>query len=161
MAWGGSDEKDLISKSRRVDPEQVEAPGPPRGRAATAGLMGKGTGSILVLGFALALHLSIKVAVGSSLSCSSVNAPVGSLLKLGQGYVALEPLPWLCLSALLGSQVGASLNGRFSPYRLTILFSALLRPCPPSTSGPPAPELRRSCWMATAPGQGRLYPVKN
>jgi len=78
------------------------------------GILGIGTGTILVPAFVFALNAPIKVAIGSSLACFSLNAFVSSVFKLFQGFVQIEVLLPLCVGTLFGSQLGASLNGRFS-----------------------------------------------
>jgi len=92
---------------------------------ALPGLLGIGTGAVLVPGFALALNAPIKIAIGSSLACFSLNALVSGVFKASQGYVVLWLLPSLCVGTFLGSQIGAWLNGRFSAPWLKILFGAL------------------------------------
>ncbi|MBU2498669.1 MAG: sulfite exporter TauE/SafE family protein, partial [Proteobacteria bacterium] len=86
------------------------------------GLLGIGTGAILVPAFAFALGAPIKVAIGSSLACFSLNAFVSSALKLSQGFVQIGILIPLCIGALIGSQFGATLSGRFSSSLLKGLF---------------------------------------
>ena len=46
------------------------------------GLLGIGTGAVLVPAFSLVLNAPIKIAIGSSLACFSLNALVSSALKL-------------------------------------------------------------------------------
>jgi len=86
------------------------------------GLLGIGTGAILVPAFAFALSAPIKVAIGSSLACFSLNALVSSALKLFQGFVQVGILIPLCIGTLIGSRFGATLNGRFSSPVLKGLF---------------------------------------
>ena len=89
------------------------------------GLLGIGTGAVLVPAFAIVLNAPIKVAIGSSLACFSLNALVSSLFKLSQGYVRFSILVPLCLGTFLGSRFGATLNGRFSSGVLKIFFGLL------------------------------------
>jgi uncharacterized membrane protein YfcA len=86
------------------------------------GILGIGTGTILVPAFIFALNAPIKVAIGSSLACFSLNAFVSSVFKLFQGFVQVEVLLPLCAGTLIGSQLGASLNGRFSSPLLKGIF---------------------------------------
>jgi uncharacterized membrane protein YfcA len=86
------------------------------------GLLGIGTGAILVPAFSFVLGAPIKVAIGSSLACFSLNAFVSSVFKLSQGFVQIGILIPLCIGTLLGSRFGASLNGRFSSPFLRTLF---------------------------------------
>ena len=86
------------------------------------GLLGIGTGAILVPAFAFALSAPIKVAIGSSLACFSLNAFVSSAFKLFQGFVQIGILIPLCIGTLIGSQFGATSNRRFSSPFLKGLF---------------------------------------
>jgi uncharacterized membrane protein YfcA len=86
------------------------------------GILGIGTGAVLVPSFAFALGAPIKVAIGSSLACFSLNALVSSIFKLIQGFVQFEVLLPLCAGTLIGSRFGASLNGRFSSPLLKLAF---------------------------------------
>ena len=86
------------------------------------GLLGIGTGVILVPAFTLILRAPVKIAIGSSLACFCVNALLSSGFKLFQGYaVILVALP-LCIGTLIGSNVGASINKRFPAPMLKVLF---------------------------------------
>lgn len=86
------------------------------------GLVGIGTGAILVPAFAFALNAPIKIAIGSSLACFSLNALVSSALKLSQGFVQLDALIPLCAGTLIGSRFGAALNGRCPSPLIKALF---------------------------------------
>ena len=86
------------------------------------GLLGIGTGAVLVPGFSLLLRAPVKVAIGSSLVCFSANALVSSLIKLLQGYVSLPAAVPVSLACLVGSQVGALVNHRFPSRLLKILL---------------------------------------
>ena len=86
------------------------------------GLLGIGTGAILVPTFALFLKAPIKIAIGSSLACFSVNAFFSSLLKFFQGFVHLPVALPICLGTLFGSSIGAVLNKHFPSSVLKILF---------------------------------------
>ena len=74
------------------------------------GLLGIGTGAILVPAFAFVLNAPIKIAVGSSLACFSLYALVSSVIKISQGFVKLNVLIPVCIGTLIGSQLGAALN---------------------------------------------------
>jgi uncharacterized membrane protein YfcA len=89
------------------------------------GLLGIGTGAVLVPAFSFALNAPIKIAIGSSLACFSLNALVSSTLKFSQGFVQISLLLPLCAGTLIGSRFGATLNGRFSSPLLKILFGAV------------------------------------
>jgi len=86
------------------------------------GLLGIGTGAVLVPAFSFALNAPIKIAMGSSLACFSLNALVSSALKLSQGFVQIHLLIPLCIGTLIGSQLGATLNDRLSSPFLKVLF---------------------------------------
>ena len=86
------------------------------------GLLGIGTGAILVPGFTYLLNAAIKVAIGSSLVCFAVNALFSALLKSAQGYVDFAVAIPICLGTLVGSQIGAILNRRTPSAALRILF---------------------------------------
>jgi uncharacterized membrane protein YfcA len=96
------------------------------GIGATAGvlpgLLGIGTGAVLVPAFAFALNAPIKIAIGSSLACFSLNALASSALKLSQGFVQVNILIPLCIGTFIGSQLGATLNGRLSSMLLKFIF---------------------------------------
>ncbi|MBN2318404.1 MAG: sulfite exporter TauE/SafE family protein [Acidobacteria bacterium] len=86
------------------------------------GMLGIGTGAVLVPSFAFVLGAPIKVAIGSSLACFSLNAFASSVFKLIQGFVQFEVLLPLCAGTLIGSRLGASLNGRFSSPFIKLAF---------------------------------------
>ena len=89
------------------------------------GLLGIGTGAVLVPAFAFALNAPIKIAIGSSLACFSLNALISSTMKLSQGFVQIHLLIPLCLGTLVGSRFGATLNGLVSSPFLKVLFSII------------------------------------
>ena len=86
------------------------------------GLLGIGTGAVLVPAFAFALNAPIKIAIGSSLACFSLNALASSVFKLSQGFVQMQALVPLCIGTFIGSRFGASLNGRTSSMLLKLVF---------------------------------------
>jgi uncharacterized membrane protein YfcA len=86
------------------------------------GLLGIGTGAILVPAFALFLKAPIKIAIGSSLTSFSVNAFFSALLKFFQGFIYLPVALPICLGTLIGSNIGAVLNKHFPSLVLRILF---------------------------------------
>jgi uncharacterized membrane protein YfcA len=89
------------------------------------GLLGIGTGAVLVPSFTFVLNAPIKIAIGSSLACFSLNAFASSLLKLSQGFVQISVLIPLCLGTVIGARFGATLNGKLNSPSLKILFGAL------------------------------------
>ncbi|MFC1563108.1 sulfite exporter TauE/SafE family protein [candidate division KSB1 bacterium] len=89
------------------------------------GLFGIGTGAILVPAFTFILKAPIKIAIGSSLACFSVNAFLSSILKFFQGFISIEVMLPLCLGTLIGSNMGAILN-KYSPTPvLKIMFGSV------------------------------------
>ena len=86
------------------------------------GLLGIGTGAILVPAFTLVLKAPVKIAIGSSLACFCANALLSSGFKLFQGYTIISVAMPLCLAALIGSNVGAIINKRFPAPMLKIMF---------------------------------------
>lgn len=87
------------------------------------GALGIGTGAILVPAFTLILKAPIKIAIGCSLACFSVNAFLSSILKYSQGFINIEVALFLCLGTLAGSNVGAILNKRFPSPVLKVMFA--------------------------------------
>ena len=86
------------------------------------GLLGIGTGGILVPAFALILRAPIKTAIGCSLTCFSANALISSIFKLCQGFVDLAVAGPACIGTLAGAYLGATLNRRFPSAALKIMF---------------------------------------
>lgn len=86
------------------------------------GLLGIGTGAVLVPGFVYLLKTSTKIAIGSSLACFAVNAFLSAVLKTAQGYVDFTVAIPICVGTLVGSQIGAIINNRTPSTTLRILF---------------------------------------
>jgi uncharacterized membrane protein YfcA len=86
------------------------------------GLLGVGTGVILVPTFTYILNAPIKAAIASSLTCFSVNALISSAWKYGQGFIDLKVAVVICLGTLLGANLGAILNKRISSRTLKLVF---------------------------------------
>ena len=89
------------------------------------GLLGIGTGGILVPSFSLWLKTSIKTAAAASLACFCFNALVSAAFKYAQGYVDLSVALPVCLGTLVGAMVGAGLNNRSRPGTIKVLFGAV------------------------------------
>ncbi len=86
------------------------------------GLLGIGTGSILVPAFTYLLRIPVKTAMAASLVCFSFNAAISSAFKAAQGYVVLDVALLLCLGTLIGAPLGAGLNRRFSSGTVKTIF---------------------------------------
>jgi len=89
---------------------------------AMPGLLGIGSGAILVPAFTLLLRFPIKIAIGSSLTCFCMNAFLSSGFKLFQGYTIIQTALPLCLGALIGANIGAFINRHFPSSLLKIIF---------------------------------------
>ena len=89
---------------------------------ALPGLLGIGTGVILVPTFTYILGAPIKAAMASSLTCFSVNALISSGFKYAQGFIELNVALPICLGTLLGATLGARLNSFFSSGALRLAF---------------------------------------
>ncbi|MFC1588373.1 sulfite exporter TauE/SafE family protein [Planctomycetota bacterium] len=89
------------------------------------GLLGIGTGVILVPTFTFILGTSIKIAVASSLTCFCFNAFISSAFKIMQGFIELNIALPICAGTLLGANLGAIMNKRFPPNTLKLIFGLL------------------------------------
>jgi uncharacterized membrane protein YfcA len=89
------------------------------------GLLGIGTGVILVPAFSFVLSMPIKMAVASSLTSFCANAFVSSSFKLGQGFVDLGVAVPICAGTLLGSNLGAMLNRRCASRTVKLVFGVV------------------------------------
>jgi uncharacterized membrane protein YfcA len=92
---------------------------------ALPGLLGIGTGVILVPAFTYLLAAPIKLAMASSLACFSINAFISSAFKGWQGFVDLNVAVPICLGTLIGANFGARLNKSFSSRILRFAFGLL------------------------------------
>jgi len=92
------------------------------GSGALPGLLGIGTGAVLVPAFVFVLSTPIKVAMASSLVCFSVNALVSSVFKFAQGVIAFDIAVPACMGTLIGANLGALLNSRTPSFWLRIFF---------------------------------------
>jgi len=86
------------------------------------GLLGIGTGAILVPIFVFLLNAPMKIAIGTSLACFSVNAFLSSILKFFQGFIILDYAIPLCIGTFIGANIGARLSARFPSPLLKIVF---------------------------------------
>ncbi|MGD8700499.1 MAG: sulfite exporter TauE/SafE family protein, partial [Gemmatimonadales bacterium] len=86
------------------------------------GLLGIGTGSILVPAFAFLLKAPVKTAVAASLVCFCFNSLISSAFKAAQGFVELDVVLPVCLGTLIGSNLGAVANKRLAPAHVKLVF---------------------------------------
>jgi uncharacterized membrane protein YfcA len=89
------------------------------------GLLGIGTGAILVPVFRFLFKAPIKVAMGSSLVCFACNALWSSIFKLNQQFVNIDIAVPICLGTFLGANFGAVTNKRVPSSGLKIAFGSL------------------------------------
>lgn len=89
------------------------------------GLLGIGTGGVLVPAFAFLLSAPVKTAMAASLLCFAVNAGISTGVKLAQGYVVLAVAIPLGLGTLAGANLGALANRRFPSRVLKVAFGLL------------------------------------
>lgn len=89
------------------------------------GLLGIGTGGIMVPAFTLILKAPIKTAIGCSLTCFAANALISSVFKFSQGFVDLAVAGPACVGTLVGAHFGARLNRRFPSAGLKIIFGVV------------------------------------
>jgi len=89
------------------------------------GLLGIGTGAILVPAFKFILKAPIKIAIGSSLICFAVNALISTGFKYFQGYIELKIAIIISLGTLIGANIGAVINKQFPPAGIKLLFGML------------------------------------
>jgi uncharacterized membrane protein YfcA len=89
---------------------------------ALPGLLGIGTGGILVPAFTFLLKAPIKAAIGASLVCFCLNSLISASFKLSQGFVDLQLALPICLGTLVGSNLGARLNGYLSSHIIKLVF---------------------------------------
>ncbi len=92
---------------------------------ALPGLLGIGTGAILVPAFRFLLNAPVKAAIGSSLVCFAANALVSSLFKISQGFAEVKLALLLSLGTLTGAALGAAINRKSPPAILKLLFGAV------------------------------------
>ncbi len=89
------------------------------------GLLGIGTGAILVPAFRYLFKAPIKVAMGSSLVCFTCNALWSSIFKLNQQFVNIDVAIPICLGTFIGANAGAVVNKRSPSSGLKITFGLL------------------------------------
>ncbi len=92
---------------------------------ALPGLLGIGTGGILVPAFAFVLKWPIKHAMAASLVCFFINAAVSASFKLAQGFAVLDIVVSICIGTFLGANLGAVLNRCLASRVLKAVFGML------------------------------------
>jgi uncharacterized membrane protein YfcA len=86
------------------------------------GLLGIGTGSVLVPACTFILGAPVKVAMAASLACFCFDALISSAFKLAQGFMDPKVVLPICLGTLIGANLGAILNQRLSSSAVKLLF---------------------------------------
>jgi uncharacterized membrane protein YfcA len=86
------------------------------------GLLGIGTGGILVPSFAFGFRASMKTAAAASLACFCCNALISAGFKLSLDCVVLSVALPVSLGALLGAALGAGLANGSRSRTLQLLF---------------------------------------
>lgn len=89
---------------------------------ALPGLLGIGTGGILVPAMTFCLHTPVKIAMAASLCCFCFTSLVSAIFKMSQGYVSYSVAIPICIGTLVGANFGAILNKRFSSKTVKLLF---------------------------------------
>jgi uncharacterized membrane protein YfcA len=86
------------------------------------GLLGIGTGGILVPALTFLLKAPVKTAVAASLTCFCFNALISSGFKFAQGYIDPNVAFPICLGTLIGANLGAILNKRIAASSVKLAF---------------------------------------
>lgn len=92
---------------------------------ALPGLLGIGTGSILVPAFSFLLKTQFKTAAAASLTCFCCTAAVSAGFKYTQGYVDAQLALPLSIGTFAGANLGAVVNRRFPSPGLKLLFGVV------------------------------------
>ena len=111
--------------SKGVDAPVAQKVGVGVAAGVLPGLLGIGTGGILVPAFNLVMKASIRAAIAASLTCFCFNAFISATIKIAQGFTVLEVALPVALGTLLGSNLGAVANGRLSTGIIKIVFGAV------------------------------------
>ncbi len=89
------------------------------------GLLGIGTGAILVPSLVFMMNVPTKIAMSSSLACFSLNALISSSFKVSQDFVNLAIVIPLSIGTFAGANIGAIINKKFSSKTLKAIFGIL------------------------------------
>jgi len=92
---------------------------------ALPGLLGIGTGGILVPAFTFLLRAPVKAAMAASLLCFCVNALISSLFKMSQGFIDPAQAVPACVGTFVGANIGALINGKIPSRALKLVFGLL------------------------------------
>jgi uncharacterized membrane protein YfcA len=117
------------ARSRQEPDADGRLPGPLAGKigvgaaaGALPGLLGIGTGGVLVPAFAFLLRAPVRTATAASLTCFCFNALVSSGFKYAQGFVDVATALPLCAGTLVGANLGALLNRRVRSRIIKLAF---------------------------------------
>ncbi len=89
------------------------------------GLLGIGTGAILVPSLIFTMNVPAKIAMSSSLACFALNALISSSFKISQGFVDFAIVIPVSVGTFVGANIGAIVNKKFSSKTLKIIFGIL------------------------------------
>lgn len=92
---------------------------------ALPGLLGIGSGGILVPAFTFLLRAPVKAAMAASLLCFCVNALISSLFKMSQGFIDPAVAVPACVGTAIGANIGAMLNRNMPSRALKLVFGLL------------------------------------
>ncbi|KAE8765617.1 sulfite exporter TauE/SafE family protein [Georgenia thermotolerans] len=164
-ASAGSDAA-VDAPSMGSDPDPADRPGPARRlgpasprswhgvrRALTViaaasvtglltGFLGVGGGFAVVPALVLALHLRMRVAVGTSLLVIALNSVTG-LVGRAESLAGLDwaTVTTFAVASMLGGVAGARISRRLQPGRLTVAFAVLLALVAVATAAQAVPDL--------------------
>ena len=128
-------------------------------------LLGLGGGFVIVPVLSLALHLDIRLAIGTSIVAVAATSSAGAARNVGESITNLRVATFLAMATTIGAVTGALAFGRRGrPVALRALRPGArvlgATDAPLARSGPkPKCRSRRSLacrpWRATEPGLGR------
>jgi uncharacterized membrane protein YfcA len=118
-----------VSRTRPEGPVEAGVQGSPAAKVGIGavagvlpGLLGIGSGGILVPAFVFLLKAPLKAAIGASLLCFCVYAAISAGFKLGQGYIDPGVALPTCVGTVVGANVGALVNRRIPSGTLKFTF---------------------------------------
>jgi hypothetical protein len=92
---------------------------------ALPGLLGIGTGALLVPAFTFLFRAPVKIAMAASLACFCINALISASFKVAQGFVDPAVTIPVCVGTLIGANVGAWINKRSRSDVMKLAFGLL------------------------------------